>query len=56
MIKILPNLEEGLQFVGFLKEVNELYCPPYNKKNNVERITTHYIAYKLENFTIAAMT
>lgn len=26
MIKILPNLEEGLQFVGFFKEKDEIYC------------------------------
>ena len=56
MIKILPNLEEGLQFVGFLKELSEVYCPPYSKKNSLERVTTHYIAYKLENYTIAGMS
>lgn len=29
MIKILPNLEDGLQFVGFFKEKDEIYCHPY---------------------------
>lgn len=29
MIKILPNLEDGLQFVGFIKEFSSAYCPPY---------------------------
>lgn len=54
MIKILPNLEDGLQFVGFLKELSEVYCPPYDKVQ--DQYIFHYIAYKSENQTVVAMT
>jgi hypothetical protein len=30
MIKILPNLEKGLQFIGFIKERDVSYCFPYS--------------------------
>ncbi|KAL4464830.1 hypothetical protein ABPG74_011391 [Tetrahymena malaccensis] len=49
MIKILPNLEEGLQFVGFFKEKDEIYCSPYARTDNNDDEVLHYLIYKLDN-------
>lgn len=60
MIKILPNLEDGLQFVGFFKEKDEIYCHPYVRTDNFEDDIFHYMIYKLDsnlqNQTIVGIT
>lgn len=49
MIKILPNLEDGLQFVGFFKEKDEIYCHPYVRANdNADDEIIHYLVYKVD--------
>ena len=48
MVKILPTLEEGVQFVGFLKEKHKYHCLPYAYENNE---IEHYIIYKSNNLT-----
>ena len=49
MIKILPNLEDGLQFVGFFKEKDEIYCAPYKRTDNIDDEIIHYLIYKLDS-------
>lgn len=39
MIKVLPNLEEGIQIVGFLKDIEYIK----NEVENEDRV--HYIVY-----------
>ncbi|EGR31957.1 PAS domain S-box family protein [Ichthyophthirius multifiliis] len=48
MIKILPNLEEGLQFVGFFKEIDEIYCSPYKRNDDNQDQIYNYLIYKVE--------
>ena len=47
MIKVLPSLEDGVQFVGFIKEKEEYYCAPY-RHSDEEELTIHYMIYKLD--------
>ncbi|KRX01222.1 hypothetical protein PPERSA_05622 [Pseudocohnilembus persalinus] len=55
LIKILPNLEDGMQFVGFLKEQDEQYTYPYEQI--VDSDTTHYLIYKTDGMqNIVGMT
>lgn len=56
MIKVLPSLDDGLQFVGFIKEKDEYYCKPYKRMGD-EEIVNHYLIYKFEqNMTIVGIT
>lgn len=56
MIKVLPSLDDGLQFVGFVKEKEEYYCKPY-KRQEEDEIINHYIIYKYEqNMTVVGIT
>ncbi|EGR28256.1 PAS domain S-box family protein [Ichthyophthirius multifiliis] len=60
MIKILPNLDEGLQFVGFFKEINEVYCAPYIRNDDNQETIFQYLIYKvdqnLQNQTLIGIT
>ena len=31
LVKVLPTLENGIQFVGFMREIKNYYCYPYEK-------------------------
>ncbi len=47
MIKILPMLEEGIQFVGFIKESDPCYAYPYFYED--DQAIQHFIIYKVDD-------
>jgi hypothetical protein len=53
MIKVLPNLRDGIQIVGFLKEIDE-------QKNGEEEADTdlhfHYIIYNANTNVVLGVT
>jgi hypothetical protein len=58
MIKLLPNLDEGIQIVGFLKETDECYCAPYTRNNKIDDYegATHYLIISKETLNIIGIT
>ena len=57
MIKVLPTLDEGIQFVGFIKEKAEYYCYPYEitEKDDTDE-KEHFIIYRCDNLNVVAIT
>jgi len=59
IMKVLPNLNDGLQFVSFVKEINEMYCYPYKIPTNmpIEDIE-HFLIYKYDksNMIVSGIT
>lgn len=50
MIKVLPNLEEGIQIVGFLKDIDTNYntSKPSSQEQEQEE-AVHYMIYRTDN-------
>lgn len=38
--KVLPNLKDGLEFIGFLKEIDSSHCMPYK---HVIKLTLFFV-------------
>lgn len=47
MIKVLPNLDEGIQIVGFLKEMENQTSQIKSGLDTEEKI--HYMIYRADN-------
>ncbi len=54
MVKVLPNLLEGIQIVGFLKDI-DLGSGFYKADNEVEE-KVHYIIYNSQSLVIMGVT
>ena len=54
MIKVLPNLDEGIQIVGFLKDVEQ--GGSYMKQEMETDEKVHYIVYNGNSYVIMGVT
>lgn len=55
MIKVLPNLEEGIQIVGFLKDIENISATPGDTKggDDAGQENVHYMIYRTDNDSFA---
>lgn len=54
MIKVLPNLEEGIQIVGFLKDIENISGTPGDTKGDDAGMeNTYYMIYRTDNDSFA---
>lgn len=51
MIKVLPNLEEGIQIVGFLKDIDNSNAQIKSLNDNEDKV--HYMIYRTDNDSYA---
>lgn len=49
ILKVYPNLDQGVHFVSFIQERAPFYCYPYPKPSMSSDQINHYIQYKMEN-------
>ena len=54
MVKVLPNLLEGIQIVGFLKDI-DLGSGFYKASSEIEE-KVHYIIYNSQSLVIMGVT
>lgn len=55
MIKVLPNLDEGIRLVGFLKEVQQSFDPLKLGENDIDE-RVHYIMFSPDTGVIHGIT
>ena len=48
IMKFIPSLQNGLNFVAFFKEFDKYFCPPYLHIPSKEEEITHYLLYQYD--------
>ncbi|EGR31396.1 PAS domain S-box family protein [Ichthyophthirius multifiliis] len=56
MIKILPNLDEGITIVGFLKDIQSNNNMIKNTMNQTANENYHYLIYRTDNHVLQGIT